>query len=93
MQTNNNPLREQIATAIWSVHRDNPREAILDGVMQLFEAECRRREGEARKQAASDIMSLANQYACDDKTMIGSEEIRNYHYFNAINKIGEFDGR
>lgn len=48
---------------------------------------------EARKQAAKDIFNLAHEYAQADKTMIGSEELRNYHYFNAIHKIGEFDGR
>lgn len=47
----------------------------------------------ARKQAASDIFNLARQYALDDKTMIGSEELRNYHYYNAIYKIGKFHGR
>ena len=48
---------------------------------------------EARKQAASDIFSLAHKYAQDDESMVGSEDLRSYHYFNAIHKIGEFDGR
>jgi len=47
----------------------------------------------ARKQTASDIFSLAHDYARQDKAMRGSEELRHYHYFNAISKIGEFDGR
>lgn len=48
---------------------------------------------EIKKQTASDIFNLAHQYAQEDKTMVGSEELRAYHYFNAIHKIGEFDGR
>lgn len=51
------------------------------------------REQAARKQAASDIFNLAHEYAREDKTMVGSEELRAYHYYNAIHKIGEFDGR
>lgn len=47
----------------------------------------------ARKRAANDIFNLAHQYAQDDKTMVGSEELRAYHYFNAIHTVGEFDGR
>ncbi len=46
-----------------------------------------------RKEAAADIFSLAHEYAQNDKTMLGSEELRSYHYFNAISKIGEFPGR
>lgn len=46
-----------------------------------------------RKKVASEIFSLAHEYAQNDKTMRGSEELRNYHYSNAIAKIGEFDGR
>lgn len=48
---------------------------------------------EVREQTASEIFSLAHEYARDDKTMHGSEELRSYHYFNAIAKIGDFDGR
>jgi hypothetical protein len=48
---------------------------------------------EARLKAASDIFKLAHQYASEDKTMMGSEELRAYHYFNAIHKIGKFEGR
>jgi len=46
-----------------------------------------------RLKTASDIFSLAHEYARQDKTMIGAEELRSYHYYNAISKIGEFDGR
>ncbi len=46
-----------------------------------------------KKQTASNIFSLAHEYAQNDKTMVGSEELRAYHYYNAISKIGEFDGR
>jgi hypothetical protein len=56
MTTDDNDLRNQLATAIWSVHRDNLREAILDGVERILEAECRRREGEAQ------ITVLQNAY-------------------------------
>jgi hypothetical protein len=48
---------------------------------------------EGRKKTASDIFNLAHQYASEDKTMKGAEELRSYHYYNAIAKIGEFDGR
>lgn len=61
---------------------------------QLYtESELQQKCLEARKQAAKDIFNLAHEYAQNDKTMVGSEELRNYHYFNAIHKIGEFDGR
>lgn len=46
-----------------------------------------------KRETASDIFNLAHQYARDDTTMIGAEELRSYHYYNAIAKIGEFDGR
>jgi hypothetical protein len=52
-----------------------------------------REREEVRKQTARDILSLANEYANQDPTVIGSENIRGYHYFNAINKIGGFRGR
>lgn len=48
---------------------------------------------EMRKQTARDIFNLAHEYAQNDKTMVGSESLRDYHYYNAIHKIGEFDGR
>lgn len=48
---------------------------------------------QARKDAASEIFGLAHQFAQNDKTMIGSEELRNYHYFNAISEVGGFPGR
>lgn len=62
-------------------------------ILRLFQATTDQRVAEARKQAASDIFSLAHQYARDDKTMRGSESLRDYHYYNAISKIGEFDER
>lgn len=49
-------------------------------------------EREARIQAAKDIFNLAHEYAQQDKTMHGSD-LRGYHYFNAIHKIGGLDGR
>lgn len=62
--------------------------------LQLYIAtEIDRAVAEARKQTASDILNLANEYAGQDETMHGAESIRNYHCFNAINKIGGFDGR
>lgn len=48
---------------------------------------------EARKATASEIFNLAHEYASNDDTMIGSEELRAYHYYNAIHKIGEFSDR
>ncbi len=62
---------------------------ITDKIMQLIAQQ----NQQARIQAASDIFSLAHKYAQEDKTMHGAEELRAYHYFNAITKIGEFDGR
>ncbi len=47
----------------------------------------------ARIEAASEIFSLAHKLAREDKTMVGSEELRHHHYYNAIAQIGEFDGR
>lgn len=58
-------------------------------ILMALRARDKELERKARLQAASDILNLANEYACDDSTMRGSEEIRNYHYFNAIHKIGE----
>jgi len=49
--------------------------------------------GEARKQVAGEIFNLAHKYAQDDKTMMGAEQLRAYHYYNAIHKIGDFSGR
>lgn len=46
-----------------------------------------------RRETASAIFNLAHEYAQQDTTMIGSEDLRHYHYYNAIAKIGEFDGR
>lgn len=60
-----------------------------EALMQLIAQQC----AAARKKTASDIFSLAHQYASEDKTMHGSEELRSYHYFKAIHKVGEFDGR
>lgn len=60
-------------------------EAIADYILTL--------QAEARRKAASDIFDLAHEYAQNDTTMKGAEELRAYHYFNAIHKIGEFDGR
>lgn len=48
---------------------------------------------EAEIKVAGKIFNLAHQYAQDDSTMIGSEELRGYHYLNAIHKIGKFAGR
>jgi hypothetical protein len=42
---------------------------------------------------ASKIFNLAHEYAQADETMIGAEELRGYHYFNAIHTVGKFDGR
>lgn len=46
-----------------------------------------------RKQTASEIFNLAHEYAQNDPDMRGAEQLRNYHYYNAIHKVGEFDGR
>jgi hypothetical protein len=51
------------------------------------------KRSEANKRVASDIFNLAHEYASEDETMRGSEELRAYHYYNAIHKIGEFDDR
>lgn len=48
---------------------------------------------DAEVKVAEKIFDLAQQYAQDDPTMRGSEELRGYHYFNAIHKIGKFPGR
>lgn len=64
----------------------------LNQLMELIQPYAAEIAQEARKQAASDIFNLAHEYAQEDKTMVGSEELRSYHYFNAIHKIGEFDG-
>jgi len=48
---------------------------------------------EAEEATASKIFNLAHKYAQEDKTMIGSEELRAYHYYNAIHIIGKFEGR
>lgn len=42
---------------------------------------------EANEEQLSRIYNLANEYACSDKTMVGSESIRGYHYFNALEKV------
>ena len=47
----------------------------------------------AEEATASKIFNLAHKYAQEDKTMIGSEELRAYHYYNAIHIIGKFEGR
>jgi hypothetical protein len=41
------------------------------------------------KHVLGRIYNLANDYACKDTTMVGSESIRGYHYFNALNKVTE----
>lgn len=45
------------------------------------------------KKTAANIFALAHEYAQNDQTMVGSEPLRAYHYYNAISKIGEFDDR
>ena len=37
--------------------------------------------------AISRVYNLANKYANDDKTMIGSESLRGYHYFDALETV------
>lgn len=69
----------------------------INGLLEVqaaeFDAWKDQEVAKARKQAANDIFNLAHEYASDDTTMVGSEELRSYHYFNAIHKIGELDGR
>lgn len=48
---------------------------------------------QTEKQTAKKIFELAHEYARKDKTMVGFEELRDYHYYNAIYEIGGFDGR
>lgn len=50
------------------------------------------------EEALSMVFNLANDYANQDETMRGSENIRNYHYYNALNKVmelvtGKYRGR
>lgn len=47
----------------------------------------------ARKLVAGEIFNLAHEYAQKDETMVGAEELRSYHYYNAISKVGKFDER
>lgn len=61
------------------------RQTILEAIAQ--------KANKARLRTAKDIFNLAHEYAANDKTMVGSEYLREYHYYNAIAKIGEFDGR
>lgn len=63
--------------------------AMVDDIKQVFEdaGYCDPAD------TASKIFNLAHEYARADETMIGSEELRNYHYFNAIHTVGKFGGR
>lgn len=65
----------------------------INQMMQLFASHSAAARHEIRRQVAADIFNLAHKYAQEDKTMKGAEELRAYHYFNAIHKIGEFNGR
>ena len=97
-QTPEDRLRKQVE-AIYMKRLPNPHTGLfdikssIDDIMQAVNAYTTNKIIEARKRTASDIFNLAHKYANNDPTMVGSEELRSYHYYNAIAKIGEFDGR
>lgn len=66
---------------------------LTDKLYDLFASQKQHLLDKAEKTTASKIFSLAHEYAQNDPDMKGSEELRFYHYYNAIHKIGEFDGR
>lgn len=63
--------------------------SILDKRANEFMALINQQTTVAEERQLSRIYNLANDYACKDTTMIGSESIRGYHYFNALNKVTE----
>ena len=73
----------------------NPATGLYDvkSTLDKLEAWLHQRDEARDKQVASKIFNLAHEYAREDKTMVGSESLRNYHYYNAIAKIGDFDGQ
>jgi hypothetical protein len=86
----------QVASAIRDSGRGTdyiPKHFFTDIIEDIYKPVIQSREEAARLKAASDIFGLAHEYANNDKTMIGSENLRNYHYYNAISKVGKFPQR
>lgn len=97
--TTNKDIRQQIINILVDFNPDpnidennTITQYAADEIVQLFTTTRAGLETAARKQAAADILNLAHQYAGNDKTMIGSEDLRGYHYFNAINNVGDMTG-
>ena len=63
------------------------------GLAKLYQDAILSEIEKTRKDTASEIFNLAHQYASEDKTMVGCEELRSYHYLNAIRKVGNFPVR
>jgi gentisate 1,2-dioxygenase len=58
---------------------DEAASEFIDRLVELVKAQ--------ERKAISRVYTLANDYANADKTMRGSEQIRGYHYFNALNTV------
>jgi hypothetical protein len=60
-----------------------------DQILTLLTSE----KNKAREQAFSDVLNKAQELAGKDPDMRGSENLRHYHYFNALHILGDWDGR
>lgn len=97
------PLHHEIAAlmgykqtpgyATWDKVEETAPVQVIDRFATYITSHVQTIKKQERIQTASDIFNLAHEYASRDKTMRGAEELHSYHYYNAIHKIGEFDGR
>lgn len=77
------PITDEPFTAkeTYAIYPDLMKAKVL--LQQYIEGKIR----EAQGQVISDIYNKAHEFANADDTMIGSESLRNYHWFNAINVV------